>query len=315
MLSVQTGEKGGLGADDRAGCALLWLLRESGHSLLLTDGEEKGRLGAKWLMEENSDLADEINRNHQFMVEFDRGNENDFKCYGVGTPDFREYIENTLQCREPDRTSYTDIVTLCRDITGVNLSLGYYNWHRTDETIVPAKWKAALDKYRQWLCREDLPKFDLVSPLHPVRPCLPAPAKVLVLEDNMDIRDWAAQEPYLAISIRDPGGESHKKRSFGKLRAWQVMEFDDVEGPTPSLLPRNESQARSAADMIREMHAVELVVCQSQGGPGRAAGMAAAIARWRNGDEAADWFFTCGRYQPNRLVHDLVFRELSQWKI
>ena len=32
----------GLGADDRAGCAILWLLRNSGHSLLITDGEEDG---------------------------------------------------------------------------------------------------------------------------------------------------------------------------------------------------------------------------------------------------------------------------------
>ncbi len=29
----------GLGADDRAGCAILWLLRDLGHSLLITDGE------------------------------------------------------------------------------------------------------------------------------------------------------------------------------------------------------------------------------------------------------------------------------------
>lgn len=151
----------GLGADDRAGCALLWLLRESGHSLLLTDGEERGRLGAKFLMENNPDLAEEINRDHQFMVEFDRGRESDFKCYGVGTQEFRRYIEETLDCHEPERLSYTDIVTLCRDIPGVNLSLGYYKWHQPEEYLVIDEWLRAVDKYRSWLARQDLPKFAL----------------------------------------------------------------------------------------------------------------------------------------------------------
>ena len=32
----------GIGADDRAGCAILWLLKDSGHSLLVTNGEEIG---------------------------------------------------------------------------------------------------------------------------------------------------------------------------------------------------------------------------------------------------------------------------------
>ena len=39
----------GIGADDRAGCAMLWALRDCGHSLLVVDGEEKGKHGAKYL--------------------------------------------------------------------------------------------------------------------------------------------------------------------------------------------------------------------------------------------------------------------------
>ena len=34
--------KVGIGADDRAGCAILYLLKNSGHSLLITNGEEIG---------------------------------------------------------------------------------------------------------------------------------------------------------------------------------------------------------------------------------------------------------------------------------
>jgi hypothetical protein len=56
----------GIGADDRAGCAILWLLKDLGHSLLITDGEEKGGIGSKWLMNdtENADIAEEINTEH-----------------------------------------------------------------------------------------------------------------------------------------------------------------------------------------------------------------------------------------------------------
>jgi hypothetical protein len=54
-------EEFGLGADDRAGCAMLWLLKDLGHSLLVTNGEEKGQLGSSWLMSNNEDIADEIN--------------------------------------------------------------------------------------------------------------------------------------------------------------------------------------------------------------------------------------------------------------
>jgi hypothetical protein len=56
----------GLGADDRAGCAMLWLLKDLGHSLLVTNGEEKGQLGSSWLMSNNEDIAHEINHDHQF---------------------------------------------------------------------------------------------------------------------------------------------------------------------------------------------------------------------------------------------------------
>jgi hypothetical protein len=61
-------ENFGIGADDRAGCAIIWLLRYTGHSLLITNGEEDRRHGSKWLMDENYDIADKINKHHQFVV-------------------------------------------------------------------------------------------------------------------------------------------------------------------------------------------------------------------------------------------------------
>jgi len=160
---------GGLGADDRAGCAIVWLLKDLGHSILITSGEEHGRRGSNYLMREHPDIANEINDDHQFVVQFDRRNGRDFKCYSVGTDEFREYVEDKTgvydsenkSFTEPDRTSATDIVTLCENVCGVNLSIGYQNEHRPEESLVLKEWENTLDLSRKWFKETDLPRFDL----------------------------------------------------------------------------------------------------------------------------------------------------------
>lgn len=152
---------GGLGADDRAGCAIIWLLKDMGHSILITHGEEHGREGSRWLMEHNTDIAGAINSHHQFMIELDRRNGTDFKCYDVGTDDFRSYIKNTIGYTEPDRWSYTDIVDLCNNICGVNLSIGYYKEHTENEYLIVQEWLNTLNVCRNWIAAPILPTFSL----------------------------------------------------------------------------------------------------------------------------------------------------------
>ncbi|MGC8658093.1 MAG: hypothetical protein ACP5U1_03375 [Desulfomonilaceae bacterium] len=151
----------GLGADDRAKCVMLWLLKNMGHSLLITNGEEKGQLGAAWLMNHNNDIADEINRDHQFVVQLDRRNGADFKCYNVGTDGFRFYVADKTGYAQPDRRSSTDIKTLCREIPGVNLSIGYHREHDKGEYLDVAQWEHTLERVAMWLSEENLPKFAL----------------------------------------------------------------------------------------------------------------------------------------------------------
>ena len=158
--NIITNQNGGLGADDRAGCAIVWLLREMGHSILITDGEEDGSLGSEYLMENHPDLAQKVN-DHQFIVQFDRKNGSDFKCYNVGTEEFRNYIETITGYTEPDQKRSTDIVVLCKRIAGVNLSIGYRNEHKEDEHIYLHQWQATLDMCRRWLSYEELPKFPI----------------------------------------------------------------------------------------------------------------------------------------------------------
>ena len=134
----------GLGADDRAGCAILWLLRESGHSLLVLDGEEYGSLAAHHIREEMPALFDELN-SHAYAVEVDRRMDRNYKVYDLPvTQEFRAFIEGATGYREADRRSSTDIRVLCRDICGVNLSIGYYDEHTEEEHLVLDEWYRTL---------------------------------------------------------------------------------------------------------------------------------------------------------------------------
>ena len=156
---IAVNEEFGLGADDRAGCAMLWLLKDLGHSLLVTNGEEHGQHGSSWLMSDNKDIADEINHDHQFVVQLDRRNSADYKCYDVGTHEFRSYVADKTGYTEPDRLATTDIVTLCREVAGVNLSVGYHNEHVNQEYLNIPEWEHTLNLCCRWMAERELPGF------------------------------------------------------------------------------------------------------------------------------------------------------------
>jgi hypothetical protein len=148
----------GIGADDHAGCALVWALRDLGHSMLILSGEEKGCLASRWLATENPDVFAELNA-HQFMVQFDRQQATQFKCYEVGTDEFRAYVHTQTGYTEPDRLRGTDIKILAQQICGVNLSVGYYDEHTPNERLVFAEWEHTLNLTKAWLSQNALPKF------------------------------------------------------------------------------------------------------------------------------------------------------------
>ena len=160
-------KENGIGADDRAGCAILWLLKDTGHSLLLTDDEENYSLGAK-LLKNDAEYFDRINREHNFMIEFDHGKCREFKCYDIGRIEFREYIKEMMPgFTEPDKCNSTDIRLLCRDICGVNLSAGYYKEHTPLEYMDENAWKITLDLTRKWLSYEHFPRYKPVAEIDP----------------------------------------------------------------------------------------------------------------------------------------------------
>ena len=156
----------GLGADDRAGIAILWLMKESGHNLLITDGEEHGQIGAKWLINSNNDIA-KIIHNSSFIIQFDRRNGTDYKFYEIPiSKEFEEYIKQETGYANAGKGSFTDIVTLCQNpnsCCGVNLSVGYYDEHKHYETLNINEWSNTLNITKK-MVEKPLNRFTLIGP-------------------------------------------------------------------------------------------------------------------------------------------------------
>lgn len=137
----------GIGADDRAGCAMLWLFKDLGHHILVCDYEESTHrdatgncVGSKYLMREHADIAQIIN-NSSFIFEFDRRlaygrRKEHYTCYNLPvSQEFRDFIEQNTGFTDDDNTGYTDIMELCTDVCGANICVGYSNAHSSNEKI------------------------------------------------------------------------------------------------------------------------------------------------------------------------------------
>lgn len=152
----------GLGADDRAGCAMLWLLKDSGHSLLILDGEEHGAQGSEFLKREYPELFAEMNA-HSFIIQLDRRGSSDYKFYKLPvSPEFRAYIELETGYHDAGTESRTDIVVLCETVCGVNLSVGYYDEHGPNESFVYEEWAHTFGIVRNMLIKP-LKRYPLVK--------------------------------------------------------------------------------------------------------------------------------------------------------
>jgi hypothetical protein len=162
----------GIGADDRAGCAMLWLLKDSGHHILICDYEESSHndaigncIGSKYLMREHLDIAQIINLS-SFVFEFDRR-----LAYGVRkehytsyrlpvTKKFRDFMENSTGFIDDDQCGCTDIIELCEDVCGANICVGYTRAHSSNETISISAFQNTYDIMKKLLSQE-LSRFPL----------------------------------------------------------------------------------------------------------------------------------------------------------
>ena len=150
----------GIGADDRAGCAMLWALKDSGHSLLVLDGEEHGKIGARYLRDSDPKLYKELNH-HRFMMEFDWTRPGGCLYSQVkNTQKFKKYIKTALGCTDDHNNGGCDLQILCRRICGVNIGIGYKNNHKPEEVLVLDGWVKACKKISEFL-RPEHPCFKI----------------------------------------------------------------------------------------------------------------------------------------------------------
>ena len=148
----------GIGADDRAGCAMLWALRDCGHTILLVNGEEKGKHGAKFLRQSNPKLFRFLNR-HQFMIELDwRGTELCLFNQVDYTKRFHKYITNVLKFQDDQKRGGCDLQILCHRICGVNIGVGYHKWHSNEEFLNLSEWENTFSRLTSFL-QQKHPRF------------------------------------------------------------------------------------------------------------------------------------------------------------
>lgn len=138
----------GLGGDDRCGIiGTLYLMGQmdaNGQkpSIFLSTDEEKGGSTTKVGSKDCKDLVENV----RFIIALDRRGSNDSVYYDCGNEEFKKWIDSFGFVEA--KGIKTDICTLCSDwdVTGVNLSVGYYGEHTTSEYVVIEELQATLAK-------------------------------------------------------------------------------------------------------------------------------------------------------------------------
>lgn len=125
----------GIGGDDRCGIYMINEIIERGYRpyVLFTTDEEIGCLGTKTFIK---DRHDSYMNNLKYIIELDRRGIDDAVFYDCPNQKFIDYITSNYHWRYNEGT-YSDISHICPhfDIAGVNLSVGYFEQHKTKEYI------------------------------------------------------------------------------------------------------------------------------------------------------------------------------------
>jgi hypothetical protein len=74
-------------------------------------------------------------------------------------PEFAEYAKKETGY-EWAEGSTTDIRHICKSISGLNISVGYYSEHFAGERLNVKEHMRTLETCRTWLSKENLPKFE-----------------------------------------------------------------------------------------------------------------------------------------------------------
>lgn len=136
----------GIGGDDRCGVYMIMNIVKQGiyPYILFCEDEEIGGIGSdKFVLKKE---FDEMNEKIKFYIELDRANAKDLVFYDDVNDEFHEWCEKVTSYKE-GYGSFSDISNLCpqAEISGVNISCGYYKAHTTDEYVV---WEEMLNSIK-----------------------------------------------------------------------------------------------------------------------------------------------------------------------
>lgn len=193
---------GPLGADDRAGLAMLWILNAEGsaHSMLVTDGEESGGTGAREAVES---ITGELFQ-HSFCVEVDRRGSEELVFYdGCANTAFKLWLKEQFPGWTQGLGSYTDIATVCPGtlLCGMNLAAGFRREHTHSEKLVYADWLKTLKALQGLLALEEYPKFGMPDEKEE-RPVFGMCNYKWLDDITGDWRDWNGQsDPSRSVAI------------------------------------------------------------------------------------------------------------------
>jgi predicted protein tyrosine phosphatase len=134
--------------------------------------------------------------------------------------------------------------------------------------------------------------------------------------DRESVAGLAHAEPFAVISITDPVYRHPEVPDIPECRGVLRLTFSDVDErfarlnvSTPFVVAFSPEMARAVADFVDAHLAagVRLIVVHCEAGMSRSAGIAAALARHHNGDDA----FFSGQYRPNRWVRAVLLEALA----
>lgn len=149
---VSATPKVGIGADDRAGIAALWELRNTGHSLLIVPDEEIGCVGSTAVMDHHRNIF----KKEQFAIQFDRRGSHDIVTYNCINKKFDRFMVKNMPNYSKAIGSVSDISIICPalGIAGANLSIGFNQEHTEGEFLDVYDWIRTVTLVRNLLSKQ-----------------------------------------------------------------------------------------------------------------------------------------------------------------
>ena len=154
----------GIGGDDRCGVFMIQKIVEAGYkpTILFCEDEEIGGVGSDaFCLSEHSVKLNDM----KFFIELDRANNDDLVFYDDDNQDFHKFCEEVTGYKE-NWGSFSDISSLCPQckVSGVNISCGYYNAHKTTEYVIMSEMFASIEAAKKLLDKaNEVEQFEYIE--------------------------------------------------------------------------------------------------------------------------------------------------------